>query len=105
MLLWLISPYTHQAVAELAPQAQVVIFDPKMRQALESSGITVTPEFKKLHNTKGCHLFPSEDKKIFALAFEQFYFKHGLQQQGYYWQDKSQANLSAEALALQLLKC
>ncbi len=87
MIQCLIHPYTCQIVAELTPEKEVIIYDKAMLKSLTSNGITVSSTFKKL-NLTGWRVYPGDDKEVFAKAFKQFYFIHGLQQQGYIWESK-----------------
>jgi hypothetical protein len=83
-------PCHHQVVAELEPQQKVTIVDKAMHRNISMTGITLTTEFKKAHNVNIPRVYPSDtDAKIFAEAFEEVYFVHGLQQQGYYWEEKN----------------
>lgn len=95
MIKCLIHPITHVVVAELDPEKKVTILDKKMLESLTINGIVVSQEFKKL-NQVGWKVYPKDDNKVFAKAFEQFYFIHGLQQQGYVWENKSDLEGSLE---------
>ncbi|CUI17953.1 hypothetical protein PNK_2356 [Candidatus Protochlamydia naegleriophila] len=88
MIKCLIHPVTYATVAELAPEKEVTILDKNMLESLTMNGITVSSEFKEA-NRVGWKVYPKDDKKVFAKAFEQFYFIHGLQQQGYTWENKN----------------
>ncbi len=95
MIKCLIHPVTHAVVAALAPEKEVTIFDKNMLDNLIRNGITVSAEFKKLNHV-GWKVYPNDDKEVFAKAFEQFYFIHGLQQQGYVWENQSEIKASLE---------
>lgn len=95
MIECLIHPFTCHVVAELVPEKEVVIYDKTMFNNLTSNGITVSSEFKEL-NCTGWRVYPKDDKEVFAKAFQQFYFIHGLQQQGYTWERKSELEVSIE---------
>ncbi|MBS4167324.1 Uncharacterized protein NEOC65_002432 [Neochlamydia sp. AcF65] len=85
----LINPRNQAIAAELIPDVEVKIHEKWMLDAITASGITVSKEFKEQYHT-GWYIYPNEDKAIFAKVFEQFYFIHGLQQQGYYWREKDE---------------
>ncbi|WP_193365268.1 hypothetical protein [Neochlamydia sp. EPS4] len=95
-------PLTHSVVAELIPRKEVNILDQKMLEKLTITGITVSSEFKNLHRV-GWRVYPSGNKEVFTKAFKQFYFVHGLQQQGYFWEDKSEMDVPTEKLAQSIL--
>ncbi len=88
MIQCLIHPSTCQIVAELTPEKEVIIHDKAMLKSLISNGITVSSTFKTTLNLTGWRVYPGDDKEVFAKAFKQFYFIHGLQQQGYTWESK-----------------
>nr|WP_207391816.1 hypothetical protein [Neochlamydia sp. AcF84]NGY95351.1 hypothetical protein [Neochlamydia sp. AcF84] len=102
MIRCLIHPLTNSVVAELIPQKEVNILDEKMLEKLTITGITVSSEFKNLHRVSW-RVYPNDNKEVYAKAFEQFYFVHGLQQQGYFWKDKSEGDIPMGKLAESIL--
>ena len=85
----LMSPSKTEPVAELIPGKEIIVKNNVLLKLITESGITVTPEFKTKHQMKEWQIFITDnDKALFAKAFEEVYFVHGLQQQGYYWKDK-----------------
>lgn len=81
-------PYA--VVAELVPGKSVDIKDKNLLNRLKSSGITISREFKEQNSLSESRIFPpkeGQDQALFAIAFEKFCFVHGLQQQGYSWED------------------
>lgn len=76
-------------VAKLIPDQEVEILDPIMKETLENGGITVDKAFVTENGiqNKRFKVYPKDGKAIFAKAFEQFYFIHGLQQQGFKWKE------------------
>lgn len=92
----LIDPYSRQIVAELIPDKEIMIVDKRMLTHLDSIGIVVTKSFKEENNLSSWTIYPKDGKDIFAKAFEQCYFVHGLQQQGYYWIDKKVCDLTTD---------
>ena len=97
-------PYSHLIAAQLNPEQEVIILDEHMKKNIAATGIAVSSKFKQ-ENNSDWYIYPSDDKKIFAKAFEQIYFVHGLQQQGYYWEDKEVSeNLNDEELAKKVLE-
>ncbi|WP_155117662.1 hypothetical protein [Neochlamydia sp. TUME1] len=95
-------PLTHSVVAELIPRKEVNILDQKMLEKLTITGTTVSSEFKNLHRV-GWRVYPNENKEVFTKTFEQFYFMHGLQQQGYCWENKREVEVPTEKLAQSIL--
>ena len=95
--------------AKLIPDQEVELLDCSMKEKLEKTGIAVDSVFKAQHHT-GSYVFPADDKAIFAKAFEQFYFIHGLQQGGYEWKGPEALKiletrkLSTEELAKHIVK-
>ena len=71
-------------VAKLILDQEVEIFEDWLKKKVEISGITVDKEFKNKYKT-GWRVYPRDDKAIFAKAFSQFLYVHGLQQQGFKW--------------------
>lgn len=102
MIKCLIHPLTHEIVAELTPDKEIKILNEDMLTSLCLNGINVTQEFKDLHRT-GWTVYPTDSKEIFAKAFEQFRFVHGLQQRGYFWVDKHELEASPEERAREVL--
>lgn len=98
MIKCLIHPITFTSLAELDPGKEIIISDKRLLNAVTRNGITVTPEFKKLHQLNKWRVYPTDDKRIFALAFEQISFVHGLQQQGYSWENKEDYEITDEEL-------
>ena len=94
----LINPSTREVAAELFPGEKVVIHEPWILKEIAASGITVSPEFKQKHDLSGWRIYPAADPAIFALAFKNFSFAHGLQQQGYFWRADSVFEGSVKAL-------
>ena len=104
----LMNPFTHEVAAELKPKQEVVIKDKWMLERIQASGITVSRQFKRDHSMSNSSVYPPPpeatnlEKVIFAKAFEDFYFVHGLQQKGYFWKNKKmheiQASLSDKEL-------
>lgn len=105
----LVHPFTGKFVAELIPEKEVKICDPTLLEKLEMNGITISPDFKRDNNLKNWRIYPKDvtdiknGKEIFAKAFAQFYFIHGLQQQGYRWVDKGESVISPEEIAKKIL--
>ena len=60
-----------------------------MRVSLEANGIVVSKDFKESNRLNNWRVYLKDDKEIFAKAFYQFKFIHGLQQQGYKWGNQS----------------
>lgn len=81
---FLINPTTKEIAAELMPGKKVTIHEQWILNEIAASGITVSNEFKEKHKT-GWRIYPKDDPALFATAFENFSFVHGLQQQGYFW--------------------
>ncbi|MBS4171221.1 hypothetical protein [Neochlamydia sp. AcF95] len=102
MIRCLMHPFTYSVVAELIPQKEVNILDQKMLEKLTITGITVSVGFKNLHRV-GWRVYLNDNKEVFTKAFEQFYFVHGLQQQAYFWEDKSEMDVPTEKLAQSIL--
>lgn len=94
MIKCLIHPITYAVVAELDPGKELKIYDENLLNKLTANGITVSREFQKLHPGVW-KVYPSDEKEIFVKAFEQFSSIH-LQQQGYYWQNKSDLEIPLE---------
>ncbi|KIC70809.1 hypothetical protein [Candidatus Protochlamydia amoebophila] len=88
----------YRPVAKLIPNQEIEILDLKMKERLEVTGISVDKSFKEKYHT-GWKVYPKDDKALFARAFEQFYFVHGLQQQNYRWEGPE----ALESLKLQKL--
>jgi hypothetical protein len=80
----LVNP-SYRPVAKLIPDQEIEILDPKMKERLELSGITVDKTFKNKYQTNW-QVYPKDGKAVFAKAFKLFYFVHGLQQQNYRWE-------------------
>lgn len=60
-----------------------------MENIISQQGIATYPEFKNKHKIKASRIFPKDGDSLFAKAFEECYFIHGLQQQGYFWKDRT----------------
>lgn len=90
-------------VARLIPNEEVEIFDSFMKERLEKGGISVDKAFITKHGiqNKEWKVYPKDGKAVFAKAFEQFYFVHGLQQQGFKWKDGEKALESLKILECQ----
>ena len=107
-IMLLMNPFTHKVAAELKPQQEVIIMDKWMLEKIQASGITVSRQFTRDHGMSDSSVYPPSfqatnfEKAIFAKAFQNFYFEHGLQQKGYFWKDKKvhqiQATLSDKEL-------
>jgi len=97
-----IHPITYAIVAELNPGIELIIHDKKLLYELACNGITVSREFKKL-NPGIWKVYPTDEKKIFAKAFEQFYSIY-LQRQGYYWRDKGEYEAALAVPTEELVK-
>ena len=80
----LIDPSTHEAAAKLIEdkgRQTVEIYDRWLLQGLSVNGIAVPGGF-----TNGKHyIYPTDYPELFAKAFTEEYFRHGLMQRGYYW--------------------
>jgi hypothetical protein len=99
----LINPRTHSIAAELTPNKEVIIHEPWISESIEAAGITVSSKFKKEHNCKW-QIYPTDGKSLFAQAFIECAFPHGLQQKGYYWRVKNELDdLSEKELAQKIL--
>mgnify|MGYP000676863116 CR=1 FL=1 len=61
----------------------------------EQVGIVVERTFKELNALDRGKVYLTDDQPLFAKAFKQCYFIHGLQQ-GYCWKDKKVYDLSPE---------
>ena len=90
-------------IAKLIPDQEVEIFSTIMREKLEESGISTDKAFATEHHIKniGWKVYPKDGKAVFAKAFEQFYFIHGLQQQGYKWKDGEEGLARLKLLELE----
>ena len=98
MSVLLINPFTREVAAELISDEKITIRDQQMKERVEKAGIALYPNFKDTHKErieaagialKQSRIYPSDDESLFALAFKECYFVHGLQQQGFFWRDKS----------------
>ena len=83
----LINSRIEKVAAELVSEKSITIYEQWILDSVTETGITVTREFKAQFSTDW-KVYPSDDPAIFARAFKECYFKHGLQQQGYYWKAK-----------------
>jgi hypothetical protein len=83
--LYLIDPKTHEISAKYHEYANgrktVEVLDRWLLQGLSSVGIAVPGRF-----ANGKHyIYPTDEQSLFAKAFKEEYFAHGLTQKGYYW--------------------
>ena len=100
----LINPKTHFIAAELTPGKEVVIHESWILDFIKETGITVTSEFKKKYNCKW-QIYPTDNKALFAQAFQECAFPHGLQQKGYFWREKNDLDgLPNDKLAKKILE-
>ena len=79
----LISPSTHEIAAELSEEGKVVIYEGRMLSRLTFNGIAVPKGF--VDDIRKHYIYPTDDPYLFARAFQEEYFRHGLMQGGYYW--------------------
>jgi len=84
--IYLYDPTTYFFAAKLIPDKQVTIYDDWMKERL-TGGITVTREFKEKYKT-GWRIYPTDASDLFAKAFKECYYVHGLQQAGYCWMEE-----------------
>ena len=82
----LIQPNTLTIAAELTENNTVIIHDTKLLKILSSNGITVPPKDGYGKTT----IYPSDNPSLFAKAFVEQYFQHGLMQGGYRWMSKAE---------------
>ena len=87
--IYLIKNDTNAIAAELISGKQVTICEDRIRGNLKAWGIPVPPEFKEKFNLAGQRVYPNDDPKVFAIAFEEIYFKEDLSRMGYHWEDKN----------------
>ena len=85
----LISRTTGEPVAELTREKEIKIYNESLLDLITNSGIAVPRDFKEKYKS-GWYVYPTDDKVLFARAFEQIYYKQGLQQQGYFWKNKDE---------------
>ncbi|MGE0197407.1 MAG: hypothetical protein AB7N99_08875 [Simkaniaceae bacterium] len=83
--LYLINPKTHEIAAKYHEYENgsktVEVLDRWLLQGLSSVGIAVPGGF-----ANGKHyIYPTDEQALFAKAFKEEYFAHGLTQKGYYW--------------------
>jgi hypothetical protein len=84
----LLNPRTYEVVAELTPGERVVIKDPWLMRKAAFNGITVPRGFDRdFDNVGRCRVYPGDYPAIFAKAFEEVWYRHGLIQGGYQWVD------------------
>ena len=80
----LIHPNTHEPAAELIQDEtgrRVVLHDKWLLQILTANGIAVPGGFTKNKH----YIFPTDMPDLFARAFTEQFFPHGLMQGGFYW--------------------
>jgi hypothetical protein len=82
----LIQPKTLTVAAELTENNTVIIHDSKLLKILSSNGITVPPRDGYGKST----IYPTDNPFLFAKAFVEQYFQHGLMQGGYRWMPKAE---------------
>lgn len=87
--------------AKLIPGKEITILNDWLYQQIKNTGITVSREFKEKHQT-GWRVYPNDKNEIFAKAFKQFCFTHGLQQIGYSWKTSDQLMLNDKLADYQL---
>lgn len=103
MISFLINPVTRQMVAELENDEKITIHDEKMKEALTREGIAAYPDFKRKYAITSSRIYPTDGPSLFAKAFKECYFQHGLQQQGFFWRDQKEHELLTGPLADQEL--
>jgi hypothetical protein len=80
----LIHPNTHVPAAELIQNetgTQVVLHDTWLLQIIKVNGIAVPRGFAP----NKPYIFPTDLPDLFARAFTEHFFPHGLTQAGFYW--------------------
>ena len=80
----LVDPRGYNPVAKLYPNEDVEILDRSLSFKTEKQGIEVDDNFRKKYGTKR-FVYPAPDKAIFAIAFEQIFYKRALERAGYKW--------------------
>lgn len=79
--LLLIHPQTHNVSARYTEKS-VAVLDSWLLHGLSYNGIAVPGGF----DPGGKHyIYPTDEPKLFARAFKEEFFCHGLMQAGYYW--------------------
>lgn len=95
--LLLIHPKTHEIAAKYYERSDgyksVEVLDRWLLAGLSSVGIAVPGGF-----ANGKHyIYPTDEQDLFARAFQEEYFPHGLMQKGYYWvKEKDYTNPEGE---------
>lgn len=98
MTLYLTDPNKFAISAKLIPDQEIIIYDQELLDRLKVNGIVVSRAFEKEYSLSHWKVYPSDDKKIFAKAFAQFKFIHGLQQGGHKWRTEEEINQLEKAL-------
>lgn len=108
--LLLINRETYEIAAELRyddndqDKQEVIIKEQWLIDNIKASGITVSRAFSKANKCNG-KVYPCDDKIIFAKAFKEFQFRHGLMQMGYFWREKNEYDgLSDAELAKKIIE-
>ena len=62
---------------------ELIIIDERIKNILRICGINVPRDFTP---DRSCHVhLDHPDENLFAIAFEKYFYPHGLMQGGYYW--------------------
>jgi len=88
--LLLIDPYKHEIAAEFTKQAneeKVVVYSSDLIHSINTRGIAIPGGFAGMKH-KSHYVYLTAEPNLFAMAFREEYFRHGLMQQGYYWVKK-----------------
>jgi hypothetical protein len=88
--LLLIDPYEHEIAAVFTEQAnekKVVVYNSMLIHSIKTTGIAVPGGFAGMKH-KTHYIYLNAEPNLFARAFREEYYPHGLMQQGYYWVKK-----------------
>ncbi len=84
---YLVNPNTHSIAATVSEdknRKSVEIHEEWITNCLNVNGITVPRNFAQGKP----YIFPSDDSNLFAKAFVEHFFPHGLMQKGYFWKNQ-----------------